>query len=66
MENIKSRIVLFLIFVLLNVGLSLWWDSQNKFLALYNVTVMTLDIMLTPLAVVLAFCLFFGSGFLKE
>ncbi|EDV8618826.1 hypothetical protein ITO93_004483, partial [Salmonella enterica subsp. enterica serovar Mbandaka] len=55
MENIKSWIVLFLIFVLLNVGLSLWWDSQNKFLALYNVTVMTLDIMLTPLAVVLAF-----------
>jgi hypothetical protein len=66
MENIKSWIVPFLAVVLLNIGLSLWWDSQNEYLALYNITVMTLDIMLTPLVIVLAFCLFFGTGFLKD
>lgn len=66
MKSIKSWMIPVLAVILLNIGLSFWWDSQNEYLALYNITVMTLDIMLTPLVIVLSFCLFFGTGFLKD
>lgn len=66
MKSIRSWMIPVLAVILLNIGLSFWWDSQNEYLALYNITVMTLDIMLTPLVIVLSFCLFFGTGFLKD
>ena len=66
MNNVKNYVISILILAILNIGPFYFWDSSNKYLALYNVTIMTVDIMLMPLAVILLFCFFYGTDFLEE
>jgi len=63
----RMRFILGVLFMLLiNVGLIYSWGSEDKYVALYAVTIMTIDIMLSPLAIILIFCLIYGSGFLEK
>ena len=66
MRHIKKWIITVVFIILINIGLVFFWGSQNKYIALYNITAMTLDIMLTPSVIILLLCFFYGSGFLKD
>jgi len=65
MKNIKLLFVFF-IFAFMNILSIYTWGSNDRWMALYNATILTIDIMLSPLAVVLIFCCIYGSGFLEE